>query len=203
MTTRRSQGRRKFHINPGPLKIVPAAYRKAWEDLAKEVALDVPPGFRRKWTRAETARVILAEPEESYDDLASELQRTPGAIRYRRMAMIHLLREEHGAHERVEQYRSDPKVHHKHHDYYQVAELLRELGIYNMPVAQQLELAQELQQPSRGWRGDGTSAALAGHGSVSQLRREFRQLALDAKVRRNGDSAATGSGDTEISSVDP
>ena len=184
--------RRKFQINPGPLKVVPSAYRKAWEDLAKEVAVDVPDGFRRKWTRTDTARVILAEPDESYDDLAIELGRTPGAIRYRRMAMIHLVRGEHGAQERATDYRDDPKTHHKHHDYYQVDELLRDLGVYDMPVAQQFELARPLRQPTAGWRGDGTSAVLAGGDDIRALRREFRRLADAARSRQNGADPAKG-----------
>lgn len=176
----------RFQINPGPLKIVPAAYRKAWEELAKEVAIDVPEGFRRKWTRADTARVILADPTESYEELAGELDRTPGAIRYRRMAMVHLIRGEHGAPERVAQYRSDPKTHHKHHDYHQVDELLRELGIFDMPVAQQFAIAQPLQQPRAGWRGDGTGAVLGGGDELKALRHEFRRLSHEAQQSRNG-----------------
>lgn len=185
---------RKFQINPGPLRVVPAAYRKAWEDLAKEVALDIPEGFRRKWTRAETARVILADSSESYDDLAAELGRTAGAIRYRRMAMIHLVRDEYDAGERVQQYRSDPKAHHKHHDYHQIDELLRDLGIFKMPVSHQLAIAQPLQQPRAGWRGDGTSAALAGGDELRELQAEFKRIAQESsdEAKQDQTTATTG-----------
>jgi hypothetical protein len=173
---------KKFQINPGPLRIVPAAYRKAWENIAQEVELDVPKGFRRRWTRAETVRVIMADPEESYEDLAAELARTAGAVRYRRMAMIHLLRSEYEAADRVAQYRSDPKVHHKHHDYHQVDDLLRELGVYDMPVTHQMAIARPLQQPRAGWRGDGTSAALSGTDELRDLRNEFRRITQEARL---------------------
>jgi hypothetical protein len=179
---------RRFQINPEPLKIVPAAHRKAWEELAREVAVDIPPEFRQKWTRAATARVILAEPTETYEDLAKELNRSPGAVRYRRQAMIHLLKDEHGANERADDYRSDPKIHHKHHDYYQVDELLRELGVYEMPVVEQFELARPLRQPSAGWRGDGLSAAVGGGDQIRSLRAEFRRI-LDDVRSAEGESA--------------
>lgn len=180
---------RRFQINPGPLKLVPASYRKAWEELAKEVEIDVPIGFRQKWTRAETARVILADPEESYEDLAKELNRSPGAIRYRRQAMIHLIRGEHGAPERVSQYRSDPVAHHKHHDYHQVDELLRELGIYELPVAHQFSIAQPLRQPRASWRGDGLGAVLGGGDELKELRDEFKRLMSEARAARKRDDA--------------
>ena len=181
MTEEGLENGRRFQINPEPLKIVPAAHRKAWEELAREVAVDIPPEFRQKWTRAATARVLLAEPTESYEDLAKELNRSPGAVRYRRQAMIHLLKDEHGAKERADDYRKDHKTHHKHHDYYQVDELLRELGVYEMPVVEQFELARPLRQPSAGWRGDGLSAAVVGGGQIRSLRAEFRRLLDDVR----------------------
>ena len=173
---------RKFQINPGPLEVVPAARRNAWHKLAQDVELDVPSGFRARWTHADTARVITAEPGETYDDLAAELGRTAGAIRYRRQAMVHLIRDEAGAHDRVDLYRSDPKLHHKHHDYHQVDELLEELGIYEMPVSQQFEIARPLQQPRSGWRGDGTSSALA-NDELRLLREEIRRLSRASRGR--------------------
>jgi hypothetical protein len=175
----------RFGINPGPLKIVPAAYREAWENIAKDVALDVPPGWRSKWTQGETLRVIFADPSETYEEVAEELGRSPGAVRYRRQAMIHLIRHEHGAPDRVERYRSDPKKHHKHHDYYQVDELLRELGIYDMPVSQQFEIARPLRQPKSSWRGDGLTAALAGGDELRELRREIKRLSREARARNS------------------
>jgi hypothetical protein len=181
VTSETAQDGRRFRINPEPLKIVPAARRKAWQELAHEVALDVPTQFRQKWTRTATARVVLAEPTESYEDLGKELSRSPGAVRYRRQAMIHLLKDEHGAKERVEDYRRDPKAHHKHHDYFQVDELLRELGIYEMPVVKQFELAKPLRQPRASWRGDGLAAAISDSDDIQSLRAEFRRLLAEAR----------------------
>jgi hypothetical protein len=172
---------RKFQINPGALEIVPAERRQWWRDLAAEVEIDIPTKFRRKWTRAETARVILADPTEAYEELAKELNRTPGAIRYRRQAMIHLIREEHHARERAAAYRSDPKLHHKHHDYYQVDEVLREMGIYDLPVSHQFQVAQPLRQPRGGWRGDGTAAVTRGSDLVVLLRDEVRRMIREAR----------------------
>jgi hypothetical protein len=181
--------RRKFQINPGPLEVVPAARRNAWHRLAQDVELDIPSGYRKRWTRTDTARVITAEPSETYDDLAAELVRTSGAIRYRRQAMVHLLRDEAGARARVELYRSDPKMHHKHHDYHQIDELLEDLGIYEMPVSQQFEIAQPLQQPRSSWRGDGTSSALAGV-ALRQLREEIRRLSRATRDHREQQDGA-------------
>lgn len=175
---------RRFQINPGPLEIVPAARREAWQQLAREVELDVPSHFRKKWTRPDTARVILAEPQETYEEVGDEINRTPGAVRYRRQAMVHLLKDEHGAQERVEAYRSDPKAHHKHHDYFQVDGLLRELGIYDLPASQQFELAEPLRQPNASWRGDGLSAALGGSG-VRALRSEFRRIMVEIRTAQH------------------
>jgi hypothetical protein len=189
---------RRFQINPEPLKIVPERHRKAWQELAREVALDVPKDFRRRWTRAATARVILAAPSESYEALARELGRTPGAVRYRRQAMIHLLRNEHGAVERAEAYREDPKSNHKHADYAQVDDLLRELGIHELTVQEQFALAKPLQQPRAGWRGDGTSAAVGGTTEVRALQAEFRRLMEEA--RRDVETEDAGAADDETAS---
>jgi hypothetical protein len=62
-----------------------------------------------------------------------------------------------GAPEQVAMYRSDPKANHKHHDYYQVDELLRKLGIYDMPLSQQFAIAQP--RNSRALDGAGTQQA--------------------------------------------
>lgn len=193
------QDDRRFQINPEPLRIVPEQHRRAWQELAREVALDVPKDFRRKWTRAATARVILADPSESYEALARELGRTPGAIRYRRQAMIHLLRHEHGAVDRAEKYREDPKTHHKHADYAQVDDLLRELGIHELTVQEQFALAKPLQQPRAGWRGDGTSAALDTGGAMRALQAEFRRVMEETRrdLEREDADAADEDADTE------
>lgn len=176
-------GKTRLGINPGPLEIVPAERREAWERIAHEVAVDVPPGWRSKWTDGDTLRVILADASETYDDLAEELGRTPGAIRYRRQAMIHLVRGEAGAPERVADYHADPKRHHKQHDYAQVDGLLRDLGIYDMPVSQQFEIARPLQQPKSSWRGDGMTAALAGGDQLRALRAEIRRLSQAGRTQ--------------------
>jgi hypothetical protein len=97
------------------------------------------------------------------------------------MAMIHLIRDEHGAQERVKKYCHDPAKHHKHHDYHQVNEVLRELGIYELPISQQFEIAQPLQQPRAGWRGDGLGAAVADAGDIHALRAEFRRLIEESR----------------------
>lgn len=168
---------RRLAFNSDALKLVPASRREFWEKLPQEVQLDVAHKYRKKWTLTETIRVILAAPEETYEGVARELGRTPGAVRYRRMAMIHLLREEHGAPERLAAYQEDPKANHKHADYAQVHEALLNLGYYDRPVAEQFAFAAPLGQPSASWRGDGTSAALASSQSQARiLRDEVRRL---------------------------
>jgi hypothetical protein len=169
--------RRRLAFNPDALKLVPASRREFWEKLPRQVEIDVARKFRKKWTLTETVRVILASPEETYEDVAKELGRTPGAVRYRWMAMVHLLREEHGAPERLAAYQEDPKVNHKQADYAQVHEALVNLGYYDKPVSEQFALAVPLSQPSASWRGDGTSAALAASQAEARvLRDEVRRL---------------------------
>jgi hypothetical protein len=172
---------RRLRLNPEPLKIVDASQRAFWEKVTDEVELETAGKFRKRWTLAETIRVITADPSETYAELGAELDRSPGAIRYRRMAMVHLLRDEHDAHDRVKAYKEDPKLHHKFHDYAQVYEALAGLGILARPVHEQFELAQPLQQPSRGWRGDGTSAVLNGGGGLQQIRDEIKRLISNAR----------------------
>jgi hypothetical protein len=177
---------RKLQFNPQALKIVDARKRKFWEQLAHEVEIDVAEQFRKKWTLAATARVILADPAETYEEVATELGRSPGAVRYRRMAMVHLLRDEHGAPERVQAYIADPKANHKFHDYYQVHQVLLNLGYYELPVSEQFRLAQPLRQPKASWRGDGTAAALALPGNTKILRDEVKRLIQEARERSKG-----------------
>jgi hypothetical protein len=165
----------RLQINPQALRVVPENYRRVWTDLDRGVAFDVASRFRQKWTTTETLRVITADPTETYAEVAEELGRSPGAVRYRRQAMIHLLRDEHGAKERVHAYREDPRANHKHHDYFQVDEVLAEYGFYAMTVAEQFAIAKPLQQPSSSWRGDGTSSALA---SDMRILRETVQQVL-------------------------
>jgi hypothetical protein len=118
----------RLQINPRALRVVPENYRRAWTDLGRSVAFDVASRFRQKWTELETLKVITAQPTETYAEVAEELGRSPGGVRYRRQAMIHLLRDEHGAKDRVQAYREDPKANHKHHDYFQVDEVLSKYG---------------------------------------------------------------------------
>ena len=172
---------RKLQFNPEALKVVDASRRRFWEQMAEEVEIEVASQFRKRWSLAATAHVILAEPHESYEEVGKELGRTPGAVRYRRMAMVHLLRDEHGAPERVRAYIEDPKANHKFHDYYQVHQVLEGLGYYDLPVSEQFALAQPLQQPSPSWRGDGTAAALAVPKRVEVLRAEVRRLLHEAR----------------------
>src|SRR4051794_33247238 len=167
---------RRLQLNPEPLRIVDASQRAFWEKVTDEVELVTAGKFRKRWTLAETIRVITADPSETYADLGAELDRSPGAVRYRRMAMVHLLRDEHGALDRVRAYKEDPKLHHKFHDYAQVHEALDGLGFLARPVNEQFALAQPLQQPTGGWRGDGTSAVLNGGNGVGQIRDEIKRL---------------------------
>jgi hypothetical protein len=173
---------RKLQFNPEALKVVDASKRKFWEQMAEDVEIEVAAQFRKRWSLAATARVILADPSETYEEVGKELGRTPGAVRYRRMAMIHLLRDEHGAPERVRSYVEDPKANHKFHDYFQVHQVLENLEYYELPVSEQFALAQPLRQPSPSWRGDGTAAALALPGRADVLRAEVRRLLKEARA---------------------
>ncbi len=180
---------KRLQFNPGELEIVPAAQRKAWENLAGQVRIHVPGKYRARWSELETLRVITATPDESYEDVAADLERSPGAVRYRRQAMIHLLRDEHGAKERAEAYRQDAKANHKFHDYWQVDEILRTLGFYDKPVAEQFELAQPLRQPRTSWRGDGTAAVL--HGTTRAIRDAVKRLVHDAREIEEDEGTGT------------
>ncbi|MDP9848647.1 hypothetical protein [Streptosporangium lutulentum] len=151
---------RRLQFNPNELEIIPAGERAFWERMAEEVQLEVADRFRKKWTRIETVTVITATPDQTYLEIGHQIGRSPGAVRYRRQAMIHLLRDEHDAHERVQAYLTDSKKNHKYADYAQVYEALKGIGYLDKPVSEQFALALPLGQPSASWRGDGTSAAL-------------------------------------------
>jgi hypothetical protein len=180
---------KRLQFNPGELEIVPAFRRQAWENLASQVRIHVPGKYRARWSELETLRVVIATPDESYEDVAAELDRSPGAVRYRRQAMIHLLRDEHSAKERAAAYREDAKAHHKFHDYWQVDEILSKYGFYDRPVAEQFELAQPLRQPRTSWRGDGTAAVL--HGSTRALRDAVKRLIHDARDTERDEGTGT------------
>jgi hypothetical protein len=155
---------------------VSAERRRFWEQLREHVEVQAAEKFGKKWTELETLRVIAATPDETYEALAAELGRSPGAVRYRRMAMVHLLRHEHGAPERVGAFLDDPKTYHKQADYAQVHRVLEEYGYYARPIREQFALAQPLLQPSSSWRGDGTSAALNAATERNEVRRLLREL---------------------------
>jgi hypothetical protein len=180
----------RLQINPQALRVVPENYRRAWTELGRSVAFDVASRFRQKWTTTETLQVILADPSQTYAEVAEELGRSPGGVRYRRQAMIHLLRDEHGAKERAQAYRDHPRANHKHHDYFQVDEVLTEYGFYAMTVAEQFAIAKPLQQPSSGWRGDGTGSALAG--DIQNLKEAFKQLLRDARSEAQQQDGVVG-----------
>lgn len=180
----------RLQINPQALRLVPAGARSAWLDLGRQVEIDVAGRFRKKWSVPETLRVILADETETYAQVAEELDRSPGAVRYRRQAMVHLLREEHGARDRAEAYREDPKANHKHHDYYQVDETLRAFGFYDKSVSEQFALAKPLRQPNTSWRGDGTSSVLGS--GMRELRDEVRKMLDAARRAHPGDSGGSG-----------
>lgn len=173
--------KRRLQVNPDTLRLVPAEKREFWEKLAEDVEINIASQFGKRWTMLATLTVILATPDETYEDVARALNRSPGAVRYRRQAMIHLLRDEHSAVDRVEAYRSDPKKFHKYSDYAQVAEALEHVGYFDLPVREQFALAVPLGQPSKSWRGDGSSAALA--------QRRVRDGSLKEEVRRLLDEA--------------
>jgi hypothetical protein len=174
-----SSAKKRLQFNPGELEIVPAARRTVWEDLAGQVQIHVPGQYRAKWSELETLRVITATPDESYEVVAADLDRSPGAVRYRRQAVIHLLRDEHGAKDRAAAYREDAKTYHKFHDYWQVDEVLNKYGFYDRSVAEQFQLAQPLLQPKSGWRGDNIGAVL--HGSTRVLRDAVKRLIHEAR----------------------
>ncbi|MFJ1603920.1 hypothetical protein ACIOHS_11200 [Streptomyces sp. NPDC088253] len=176
--------KRRLQVNPDALRLVPAEKREFWEKLAEDAELNIASQFGKRWTMLATLTVILATPDETYEEVARALNRSPGAIRYRRQAMIHLLRDEHSAVDRVEAYRRDRKVFHKYSDYAEVAEALEQLGYFDLPVREQFSLAVPLGQPSKSWRGDGSSAALAQRKSRDgSLKDEVRRLLDEARSR--------------------
>ena len=168
------QGR--LEVNPEALRVVPASRRQFWDQLQDDVEIEIAEKFGKRWSVLETLRVIAATSDETYEGVAEELGRSPGAVRYRRMAMVHLLRHEHGAPERVAAYIADPRENHKQHDYYQVHKTLEDYGYYALPVSEQFKLARPLRQPKTSWRGDGTAAALYGAAERDEVKRLLLEL---------------------------
>jgi hypothetical protein len=138
-----------------PLKLVPPEKRRFWEAIPAEPTIETATRYRQKWTDGEVKRLVTADPaRDSYESLAQELDRSPGALRIRRSQMIHILRGERYAMEYVE------STDHKRADWRQVYKVLKELGTLDLPVTEQFRLAIHLQQPSASWRGDHTQTVL-------------------------------------------
>jgi hypothetical protein len=141
------------------IKLVPAADRDWWAKLSTGARARFAERHRKKWTDEETIRLITADPDAvDYFELGAEMGRGPGALRTRRSQMIHLIKEEYDYVAKAQAYLEDPKTHHKYADIGQVYRLLHELGVFELPVHQQFELARHLKQPSPSWRGDNTTA---------------------------------------------
>lgn len=136
---------------------VPRVAREIWYEN-RQADIDVPKGYRRKWSDEDTEKVIRAMPEEygTYQKLAASFEppRTPGAVRWRKAIAIHLLNREPYAVERAQS--GLPK----HHDWAQVHQVLRERGYYDLSVSEQMQYARHLGMPRPSWRGDGTQAVL-------------------------------------------
>ncbi len=143
------------------IKIVKAEDREWYSRLDQKAKIRVAERFRKRWTDEETGLVIQADPStEDYYELAARMGRTPGSIRIRRSAMVHLLRDEYDYVERARAYERDPKTNHKWADIGQVQRVMRQLGLFDLNVAEQFALAKHLQQPHGSWRGDNTGAVL-------------------------------------------
>lgn len=143
------------------IRIVPAKERDWWSRLSRPARIRVAAKRGKKWTDAETAQLIRANPtKDDYYTLGETMSRTPGSLRIRRSHMIHLLKDEHGRVASATAYFADPKANHRYADIGQVYRVLRELGILDLPVNEQFDLAQHLKQPSGSWRGDHTSVVL-------------------------------------------
>jgi hypothetical protein len=143
------------------IKVVPAEDRQWWDGLTGPARARVASNYRKKWTDEETRQLVLADPDsDDYYELAARMGRTPGGLRWRRSAMVHLLRDEYGSIPKAQAYLDDPKQHHKWADIGQVYRVMRELGLFDLPVHEQFALARHLPQPTGSWRGDGTSGVM-------------------------------------------
>lgn len=143
------------------IKIVPAEDREWWSHLPTEARIRVADRYRKRWTDEETRRIVTADPDTTdYYALGEQMGRTPGALRWRRALMTHLLKDEYGWTAKAELYIADPKKHHKYADAGQLYRILKDLGWLDRPVSEQFALGRHLQQPKPGWRGDNTGAVL-------------------------------------------
>jgi hypothetical protein len=157
MSHRQSKRKRSGLLpkDESPLKLVPSEKRRFWDQIPGEPTIETATRYREKWTDDEVRRLVSADPvTESYESLARELGRSPGALRIRRSQMIHILRGEPYAMEFVE------STDHKRADWRQVNKVLQEMGILDLPVTEQFRLAVHLQQPSASYRGDFTQTVL-------------------------------------------
>jgi len=153
--------------------------------LGDEASIDRAKGFRRKWTDEEVRIVIQADPtKDSYQKLAKRFHRTPGGIRMKRSIMIDLFKHEDVAREKAKLAQEDPKPYHKYFDFGHVDRILRELGYYKKPFTEQWELACHLQQPSSGWRGDGTQAVLAKRRKQARAIKQLAKNLANDKPRK-------------------
>lgn len=136
---------------------VPKVTREVWYS-EKPAEIDVPPGYRQKWSDDDTEKVIRATPEDwaSYKEFAVAFNppRTPGGVRWRKAIAIHLLYREQYALQRA------LSNEHKFHDWAQVHQVLQQCGYYDLPVSEQMKYARHLGMPVASWRGDGTQAVL-------------------------------------------
>ena len=143
-----------------PPRVVPVADRRA-----PTVIVPSPPSrFRARWTEAEIERIIRADPDtESYQSLAKELERTPGAVRKVRVWAGHILKGQYWDSWWSWVNSADPRVRSRRHDVIMIHHLLEKIGFLALPVVEQRRLARELPQPGGAWRGDRTSQALRQH----------------------------------------
>lgn len=170
------------------IRLVPAQDRDWWERLSDTARARFAARHRKKWTDEETKRLVLADPDkDEYYELAAAMGRGPGALRARRSQMIHLLREEYQYAEKAKAYFSDPKANHKWADIGQVHRVLGELGVLDLPVHEQFELARHLKQPSGSWRGDNSSAVEREQREVTRALRDRLRAAREAAGREGPD----------------
>ena len=136
---------------------VPKESREVWLP-GKKAEIQVPVGYRKRWTDEDTETVISATPEDysSYEELANALSvpRTPGAVRLRKDMAIRLLDEKEYALTRAN------SGEHKYHDWGQVYRVLLERGYFDLPLSRKMHFARHLRVPSASWRGDGTQTVL-------------------------------------------
>lgn len=166
-----------------PIEPVPRAVRDLFSGKGqRDVKIDKAPRHRERWTDDECEVVIKATSAEysSYYELGQKLGRGPGAVRWRKQMVIHLLQGEPYALERAESKEA------KLHDWQQMYRILKERGYLDMPVEERMKLAQPLHQPSSSWRGDHTQRVLKEKREQELIYREVRKL-LDRRREKQSD----------------